>query len=94
MFYQKAHTGTYIFICCEVRGYQVCMEAWESQNRPDGEEANHQFDHSAQGESRLATLRQRDAAVMHKMSKPTSIISLASHDIYIYIQSVEQVVLQ
>lgn len=70
------------------------MEAWESQNRPDGEEADHQFDHSAQGESRLVTLGQRDAAVMHKMSKPTAIIPLASHDIYVYIQSVEQVILQ
>lgn len=63
------------------------MEAWESQNRPDGEEANHQFDHSAQGESSFVTLRQWDAAVMHKMSKPNSIISLASHDIYIYVVS-------
>lgn len=36
------------------------MEAGESQNRPDGEEANDQFDHSTQGESRFVTLNKSD----------------------------------
>lgn len=42
---------THVFICGEVGGYKVSMEAWEAQNGPDGEETNDQLHHSEQQKS-------------------------------------------
>lgn len=39
-------SGTYVFICCLVGADQVCVEAREANDGPDGEEAHHSLQHS------------------------------------------------
>lgn len=37
---------THVFVGGQVRGYEVCMEAWKAQNRPNWEETYDEFDSS------------------------------------------------
>lgn len=41
------HGDIYIFVGCEVGGHKISMETWQTQNGPDGEEANDQLHNSA-----------------------------------------------
>lgn len=41
------HGDIYIFVGCEVGGHKISVEAWQTQNGPDGEEANDQLHNSA-----------------------------------------------
>lgn len=42
------HGHIYIFVGCKVGGHKISMETRQTQNGPDGEEANDQLHNSAE----------------------------------------------